>query len=420
MAEAQHQQRHHEASIPSLLNSHDQITSSRPSAPFPPILHNTSSPPLTAKLPPIHSSRPSVEWMNDHGSKQDKNEGTPSTSPIPETNDSINSTPNNDNNTTSTTSDKQYACGECDQTFGRPHNLKSHLATHSNERSYECEVCHHQFRRHHDLKRHQKLHTGEKPFVCAICMRSFARLDALNRHQRAEGGTSCSGVAPAQRRRLTNSGNSRSNSLNEDVKVSPKTDEKPNGERRSSSFSVLEGNHNASHSDPYRAYTYPVPHIRNDRTMSYPPPMSMSGASQQHVFTVNQDANQSDRIRQLEKRNRDLEVEVSTYRASIRSLKDMDTLKRKVHDLEIENKVLRSLLVDNNAEGANNPSKRKRRESTSSQTSTPVEPPQPPLHSPRKENSVAVIDEPHSAPASIAHLTSSFGNLPHTRSPEPM
>jgi hypothetical protein len=31
-----------------------------------------------------------------------------------------------------------------------------------------------------------------------------------------------------------------------------------------------------------------------------------------------------------------LEVEVSTYRASIRSLKDMEVLKRKVHDLEIE------------------------------------------------------------------------------------
>lgn len=133
MAEAQHQQRHHEASIPSLLNSHDQLTTSRPSVPFPPILHNTSSPPLTAKLPPIHSTRPSVEWMNDHGNKQNTNETTLSTSPIPETNNN-DSIPDND---TSTTSDKQYACGECDQTFGRPHNLKSHLATHSNERSYE-------------------------------------------------------------------------------------------------------------------------------------------------------------------------------------------------------------------------------------------------------------------------------------------
>lgn len=181
-------------------------------------------------------------------------------------------------------------------------------------------------------------------------MRSFARLDALNRHQRAEGGTSCSGVAPAQRRRLTNSGNSRSGILNEDVKVSPKTDEKAaaatNTERRSSSFSVLEGNQNASHSDPYRAYTYPVPHSRNDRTMSYPPPMNMSGASQQHVFTVNHDATQGDRIRQLEKRNRDLEVEVSTYRASIRSLKDMETLKRKVHDLEIEVRILESMTLE--------------------------------------------------------------------------
>ncbi|CAM0137595.1 unnamed protein product [Umbelopsis sp. WA50703] len=256
---------------------------------------------------------------------------------------------------------------------------------------------------------------GEKPFVCAICMRSFARLDALNRHQRAEGGTSCSGVAPAQRRRLTNGGSSRSNSLNEDVKVSPRLEEKSNGngERRSSSFSVLEGNNTAPHSDPYRAYTYPVPHRRNDRTMTYPPPMSSSSAGQ-HVFTVNHDS-QNDRIRHLEKRNRELEVEVSTYRASIRSLKDMEVLKRKVHDLEIENKVLRSLLVDN-TEGASNPIKRKRRDSTSSQSSTPVEPPQPPLQSPRKENSVAVVNDTNYS----SHLTSSFGNLPQTRSPEPM
>lgn len=38
----------------------------------------------------------------------------------------------------SLSSDKPYVCKECDQTFSRPHNLKSHLATHSTERPYQA------------------------------------------------------------------------------------------------------------------------------------------------------------------------------------------------------------------------------------------------------------------------------------------
>jgi hypothetical protein len=169
-------------------------------------------------------------------------------------------------------------------------------------------------------------------------MRSFARLDALNRHQRAEGGTSCSGVAPAQRRRLTNcgtsGGNSRSNSLGDDTTVISPEKKEATDERRSSSFSVLEGS--SQHQDPYRAYTYPVPQRRNERTMTFPPPLNARVG--QHVFTVNTPTSPhgNDRIQQLEKRNKELEVEVSTYRASIRALKDLEAFKRKVHDLEIE------------------------------------------------------------------------------------
>ncbi|RIA92599.1 hypothetical protein C1645_764475 [Glomus cerebriforme] len=81
---------------------------------------------------------------------------------------------------------KPYVCSECNQTFSRQHNLKSHALTHSQEKPFQCDVCQHFFRRHHDLKRHAKLHTGEKPYQCPHCKRSFARLDALNRHLRAE------------------------------------------------------------------------------------------------------------------------------------------------------------------------------------------------------------------------------------------
>jgi hypothetical protein len=40
--------------------------------------------------------------------------------------------------TNSLSTDKPFVCKECDQTFSRPHNLKSHLATHSTERPYQA------------------------------------------------------------------------------------------------------------------------------------------------------------------------------------------------------------------------------------------------------------------------------------------
>ncbi|CAJ0905575.1 9520_t:CDS:2, partial [Entrophospora sp. SA101] len=86
---------------------------------------------------------------------------------------------------------KPFTCLECNQTFSRQHNLKSHALTHSKEKPYRCDVCQHFFRRQHDLKRHLKLHTGEKPHQCQHCKRKFARMDALNRHLRAE--TFCGG-----------------------------------------------------------------------------------------------------------------------------------------------------------------------------------------------------------------------------------
>ncbi|GAB5586401.1 hypothetical protein Unana1_01301 [Umbelopsis nana] len=189
--------------------------------------------------------------------------------------------------------------------------------------------------------------------------------------------------------------------------VERQKEENTTSERRSSSFSVLEGS-SEHHPDPYRAYTYPVPQRRADRTMTFPPPLNARVG--QHVFNLNHASQNSDRMFLLEKRNRELEVEVSTYRASMRALKDLDTLKRKVHDLEIENKVLRSLLVDHNDTNA---SKRKRRDSVSSHDSTLEL--QPPHRSPRKETSVAAGDQ-----ASASLLASPFGNLPQTQSPEPM
>ncbi|KAJ1735818.1 hypothetical protein LPJ72_001698, partial [Coemansia sp. Benny D160-2] len=97
------------------------------------------------------------------------------------------------------TAEKPYACDQCELTFSRQHNLKSHALTHSTERPFSCNVCQTPFRRQHDLKRHMKLHTGEKPYKCTNCDRSFARLDALNRHMRAENFHACNQAAKKAR-----------------------------------------------------------------------------------------------------------------------------------------------------------------------------------------------------------------------------
>ncbi|KAG1176897.1 hypothetical protein G6F48_007138 [Rhizopus delemar] len=101
------------------------------------------------------------------------------------------------------TDTKPYNCPVCNQSFSRPHNLKSHLTTHSEERPFQCEVCNHHFRRQHDLRRHQKLHTGERPYVCTNCSRTFARLDALNRHCKTENGSACALVMLQQTKHKT-------------------------------------------------------------------------------------------------------------------------------------------------------------------------------------------------------------------------
>ncbi|KAF9348705.1 hypothetical protein BGX26_012912 [Mortierella sp. AD094] len=84
----------------------------------------------------------------------------------------------------------RYKCSECDKTFSRPFNLRSHRATHAGLKPYKCthvhssgEKCHWEFARRHDLDRHMSSrHSFEKPFKCVTCGATCGRNDSLKRH----------------------------------------------------------------------------------------------------------------------------------------------------------------------------------------------------------------------------------------------
>ncbi|KAF9994150.1 hypothetical protein BGZ80_003248 [Entomortierella chlamydospora] len=84
----------------------------------------------------------------------------------------------------------RYKCSECDKTFSRPFNLRSHRATHAGIKPYKCTYvhgngvkCHWEFARRHDLDRHMSSrHSFEKPFKCGTCGATCGRNDSLKRH----------------------------------------------------------------------------------------------------------------------------------------------------------------------------------------------------------------------------------------------
>ncbi|ORZ18237.1 hypothetical protein BCR41DRAFT_285999, partial [Lobosporangium transversale] len=84
----------------------------------------------------------------------------------------------------------RYKCSECDKTFSRPFNLRSHRATHLGVKPFLCtqtnekgDTCSWAFARRHDLERHvRSRHSQGNLFQCKTCGQKCTRSDALKRH----------------------------------------------------------------------------------------------------------------------------------------------------------------------------------------------------------------------------------------------
>ncbi|XP_069493329.1 zinc finger protein 684-like [Ambystoma mexicanum] len=84
------------------------------------------------------------------------------------------------------TTERPYACAECEKCFKTKQKLSRHHLTHSRdgERPYHCMECRKSFLLSHHLIQHQRTHTGERPYQCTECNKWFTLKGNLNKHQK--------------------------------------------------------------------------------------------------------------------------------------------------------------------------------------------------------------------------------------------
>nr|CAI5862551.1 unnamed protein product [Callosobruchus analis] len=83
------------------------------------------------------------------------------------------------------TVERQYKCSNCDKTYSRPDQLRSHLRVHHGAvgaKPHVCDICFKGFNQISNLKDHMRTHNGEKPFLCSTCGKGFNQLGNLRQH----------------------------------------------------------------------------------------------------------------------------------------------------------------------------------------------------------------------------------------------
>ncbi|XP_052803940.1 uncharacterized protein LOC128234031 isoform X4 [Mya arenaria] len=103
-------------------------------------------------------------------------------------------------------------CDICEKTFAYLCQLKRHMVFHEDKRPFTCEICKRAFKAKHLLQRHMHLHS-EESLLCPECDQTFCRLDNLRTHLRNAHKNSVT-IASKKRKVTKYSSTDVNNSLN--------------------------------------------------------------------------------------------------------------------------------------------------------------------------------------------------------------
>ena len=77
-----------------------------------------------------------------------------------------------------------YECGNCEKTFSKLCQVKTHYSFVHDQNGQKCHVCQQEFRELRTMRRHiEEVHSGMKPFKCDVCNKCFSRPEPLKTHK---------------------------------------------------------------------------------------------------------------------------------------------------------------------------------------------------------------------------------------------